>query len=131
MIGLGAVYLLAGFVFGAIAVLSAFDRANPKRWVNALFWGLFAVSFLFGDRFGDLGNGVLVLVMAALAGFIGLGLGWAALLPQMLAALGAVFALAGLGTAVGDLAAQAIPADNRFAAVAAYTIGMAVFTAIM
>jgi uncharacterized membrane protein len=58
-------------------------------------------------------------------------LGWAALLPQMLAALGAVFALAGLGTAVGDLAAQAIPADNRFAAVAAYTIGMAVFTAIM
>jgi uncharacterized membrane protein len=225
MIGLGAVYLLAGFVFGAIAVLSAFDRANPKRWVNALFWGLFAMSFLFGDRLSDLTNGVLVLGMAALAGFVGLGLGrpattdtnerrrlaqnfgnrlfvaalaipavtlagslafksiviggrpvfdpgqttlialalsvivalalarimlrqtllsalqegrrlldmlgWAALLPQMLAALGAVFALAGLGTAVGDLAAQAIPADNRFAAVAAYTIGMAVFTAIM
>jgi len=58
-------------------------------------------------------------------------LGWASLLPQMLAALGAVFALAGLGDAVGDLAVQAIPADNRFAAVAAYTIGMAVFTAIM
>ncbi len=58
-------------------------------------------------------------------------LGWAALLPQMLAALGAVFALAGLGTAVGDLAVQAIPADNRFAVVAAYTFGMAIFTAMM
>ena len=30
-------YLLAGIVFGAIAILSAFDRANPKRWANALF----------------------------------------------------------------------------------------------
>ena len=58
-------------------------------------------------------------------------LGWAALLPQMLAALGAVFALAGLGTAVGDLAVQAIPEGSRFAAVAAYTFGMAIFTAMM
>lgn len=58
-------------------------------------------------------------------------LGWAALLPQMLAALGAVFALAGLGTAVGDLVVQAIPTDNRFAVVAAYTFGMAIFTAMM
>ena len=49
----------------------------------------------------------------------------------MLAALGAVFALAGLGTAVGDLVAQAIPADSRFATVAAYTFGMAIFTAMM
>ena len=61
MIGLPAVYLLAGIVFGAIAILSAFDRANPKRWANALFWGLFATSFLLGDYLGDLGNGVLVL----------------------------------------------------------------------
>jgi uncharacterized membrane protein len=29
--------------------------------------------------------------------------GWAALLPQMLAALGAVFALAGVGKVIGDL----------------------------
>src|SRR5204863_3387005 len=58
-------------------------------------------------------------------------LGWASLLPQMLAALGAVFAIAGVGTAVGGLAAQAIPMDSRFAAVAAYTVGMALFTAIM
>jgi uncharacterized membrane protein len=225
MIGLLPVYLLAGAVFGAIAVLSALDRANSKRWANAAFWGLFAASFLVGDYLGDLGNGLLVIAMVVIAGIVGLGygrarnpntqerkslaqrhgnklfgaalaiptitlvgaltfphivigggplfdpaqttlvafacsvvlamalalvmlkqrlpaamdegrqlldlLGWAALLPQMLAALGAVFALAGLGTAVGDLAVQAIPADNRFAAVAAYTFGMAIFTAMM
>jgi uncharacterized membrane protein len=42
-----------------------------------------------------------------------------------------VFALAGLGAAVGDLATQAIPSGSRFAAVAAYSFGMALFTAIM
>lgn len=212
-------------VFGIIAVLSAFDRANPKRWANAAFWGLFSASFLVGDYLGDLGNGMLVIAMVVLAGVVGLGygrarhsnmderrslaqrygyklfvaalaiptitligaltfprimiggvplfdpaqttlvafacsvilamalalvmlnrrlpdamdegrqlldlLGWAALLPQMLAALGAVFALAGLGTAVGDLVVQAIPGDSRFAIVAAYTFGMAIFTAMM
>jgi len=226
MIGLGAVYVLAGLIFGAIAMMSVLDTSNTKRWINGLFWGLFAASFLFGDVLGDFGNGLLVLAMVVLAGIVGLGvgrpvttesaarrqsaallgnklflvaltvpivtvlgsltlryvpsgrgvplfepaqvtliafgssvivalilarvvlrqtlaaafqegrrlldlLGWASLLPQMLAALGAVFALAGLGTAVGDLAAQAIPSDSRFAAVAAYTVGMALFTAIM
>ncbi len=218
MIGLSAVYTLAGVVFAAIAVLSARDHGNPKRWANAGFWGLFAVSFLFGDRLGDFGNGILVLAMVVLAGTVGLGigrpattapeerrvlaqrlgnkifvpalaipvvtvigsltlkdiaiegrpvfdpaqttlislalgmlialslarlllhqsvsaalqegrklmdlLGWAALLPQMLAALGAVFALAGV-------AAEAIPTDSPLAAIAAYTVGMALFTAIM
>jgi uncharacterized membrane protein len=57
--------------------------------------------------------------------------GWAAILPQMLAALGAVFALAGVGQVVGDLAAQAIPADSRLAAVLAYTLGMAGFTVLI
>jgi uncharacterized membrane protein len=225
MIGLGAVYALTGLVYVIIAAMSARDRANPKRWANALFWGLFALSFLMGDALSDFGNGLLALGLVALAGLVGLGVGkpattspgerralalsfgnrlflvaltmpavtlagaltlksvaiggqplfdpaqitivslalgtvvatllarvllkqkiadalqegrrlldlvsWAALLPQMLASLGAVFALAGVGRIVGDLAAQAIPADSRFATVAAYTIGMALFTAIM
>jgi uncharacterized membrane protein len=57
--------------------------------------------------------------------------GWAALLPQMLAALGAVFALAGVGQVVGDLVTTWIPMDTRLAAVAVYCIGMAGFTMIM
>jgi uncharacterized membrane protein len=225
MIGLGIVYVLAGLVFAAVAFLSARDSTHPKRWANAAFWGLFALSFLAGDFLGDFGNGLLVLAMVLIAGTVGLGLGrgattspqerralsrkfgnrlfvpalvipavtlagsltlknvvlgaaplfdpaqvtlvslaigvllalvlarimlhqpvlaafqegrklmdllgWASLLPQMLAALGAVFALAGVGQAVGGIAAQAIPTDSAFAAVAAYTIGMAIFTAIM
>jgi uncharacterized membrane protein len=57
--------------------------------------------------------------------------GWAALLPQMLAALGAVFALSGVGEAVSHLASIAIPIDNRVAVVIAYCVGMALFTAVM
>jgi uncharacterized membrane protein len=45
--------------------------------------------------------------------------------------LGAVFALAGVGAAVGTIASHAIPEGSRFAAVVAYTLGMALFTAIM
>jgi uncharacterized membrane protein len=225
MIKLSAVYLLAGLLFAAFAVLSAGDRANAKRLGNALFWGLVAASFLFGDRIGDLGNGVLVLGLGLLAGFgllgrgqpattspderralsdrfgarlfvpaltlplvVGLGVflikhvqvggqplldpkqvtlislalaavasvgvalvllrqpalaplqegrrlmdtvGWAALLPQMLAALGAVFALAGVGELIGQLVTAWIPLDTRLAAVAVYCLGMAAFTIIM
>src|SRR5205085_9647777 len=58
-------------------------------------------------------------------------LGWASLLPQMLSALGAVFAIAGVGRAVGQIASQVIPHGSRMAAVAVYAVGMAVFTAIM
>jgi len=57
--------------------------------------------------------------------------GWAALLPQMLAALGAVFALAGVGKIIGDLAVAWTPVDSRFAVVAAYCLGMAGFTILM
>jgi uncharacterized membrane protein len=223
MIGLGALYVVAGVFFAAIAVTSARDAANPKRWKNATFWGLFAVSFLFGSHLPDLVNGLLVLAMVLTAGLGGLGrgapatsspeerresaarrrnrlflpalaipatalagtllfkrpelaglvdpkqatlvslilgvfvalaialpmvsarpttalqegrrlldnVGWAAVLPQMLAALGAVFAAAGVGTAIGALASAWLPGGSRLAAVAAYTFGMALFTMIM
>ena len=57
--------------------------------------------------------------------------GWAAVLPQMLAALGGVFALAGVGDVVGQGVSAIIPDGNLFAAVAAYTLGMALFTMVM
>ncbi len=220
MIGLPALYALAGIIFAAFAVLSLRDEANPKRLGNAAFWGLVATSFLFGDWLGDLGNGILAIGLVGLAGFrlfgrgnppttsveertrsaairgnrlflpalivpvcallgtvflkdsgwvdpkqvtlvsLGAGVlialaacyawfrppvlapleegrrlmdsvGWAAVLPQMLASLGALFALAGVGQVVGGLAGMAIPPGNLFVAVAVYAIGMAVFTMLM
>ena len=218
MIRLGAVYILAGLIFSAVAVLSGRDRANPKRFRNAAFWGLIAVSFLAGDLLGDFGNGLLVLALVAVGGVWGLGIGrpatttqeerresaarrgnllflpalaipaiallgtlflksviqpgqatlvslalgvvialtvamvwlrppisvpaqearrlfdsvgWAVILPQMLAALGAVFALGGVGDEVGKLITGHLPLDSRIAVVSVYTIGMAGFTVVM
>ena len=220
MIGLAQVYIVAGLVFAASAVLSAGDASNPKRWVNAAFWGLLALSMFAGDRLGDLGNGVLVialvgvaalgklgrgavqddtaarqdraarngnrlfllaliipvtalvgtllfksvpelidakqvtLVSLALGAVLALGIGlvwlrdkpvaalqegrrlldalsWAAILPQMLASLGAVFGLAGLGQVIGSLMSGVIPDGSRLGAVLAYGIGMALFTMVM
>jgi uncharacterized membrane protein len=58
-------------------------------------------------------------------------IGWAAILPQMLAALGAIFFLAHVGDAVREIATRWIPLDLPLAAVCAYCIGMALFTIIM
>lgn len=58
-------------------------------------------------------------------------LGWAALLPLTLAALGGVFAATGVGTAVSDLVRLMIPVQSAFACVLAYGLGMVLFTVIM
>ena len=57
--------------------------------------------------------------------------GWAAVLPQSLAALGAVFAAAGIGDIISQLAQDWLPLGTEFAVVATYAIGMALFTMIM
>jgi uncharacterized membrane protein len=58
-------------------------------------------------------------------------LGWAALLPMVLATLGSVFASTGVGDAIAAIVGATIPADNRLACVAAFALGMIVFTVIM
>lgn len=57
--------------------------------------------------------------------------GSAAILPQMLASLGAVFALAGVGDAVGGVIQQGIPSGSLLGAVIAFGLGMALFTMVM
>ena len=225
MITLHWLYTLAGAMFAAFALLSALDRSHSKRFGNAAFWGLMALSLLAGDRIGDFGNGLLVLGLAGLAGFgfigrshpsttnegerqswserlgnklflpaliipvtalvgtlaynytplgsygwieakretyvfLGLGvllalgaifawlrppaiaplqegrrlidaIGWAAVLPQMLASLGVLFAAAGVGDAIGSLTRMVIPEGSIFLTVAVFGIGMAIFTMVM
>jgi uncharacterized membrane protein len=225
MITLEWLYVLAGAMFAAFALLSLGDPTNPKRLGNFAFWGLMATSLLAGSHLGDFMNGLLVLGLAGLAGFgfigrsnppttsdaerdqwsarlgnrlflpaliipgtaligtlvynytplggygwfeirretyvlLGLGvllaivviftwlrppmlaplqegrrlidsIGWAAVLPQMLAALGVLFAAAGVGTIVGDLTAAMIPRGSIFLTVAVFGLGMALFTMIM
>lgn len=58
-------------------------------------------------------------------------IGWALVLPQLLAALGGIFAQAGVGTVVADLVARALPTQFPLVAVVAYCAGMALFTVIM
>jgi uncharacterized membrane protein len=58
-------------------------------------------------------------------------IGWAALLPLLLATLGSVFAAAGVGEAVAGIVRAVVPVENAFLVVVAYALGMAVFTIIM
>jgi uncharacterized membrane protein len=58
-------------------------------------------------------------------------IGWAIVLPQMLASLGVIFAAAGVGTAVGAIVGTIIPQGSVFLAVLLYALGMVAFTMIM
>lgn len=58
-------------------------------------------------------------------------IGWAALLPLLLATLGSVFTATGVGEAIAGVATAVVPADSRIALVLAYALGMALFTMIM
>lgn len=58
-------------------------------------------------------------------------IGWAFILPQILATLGLLFTVAGVGTAISHLTQEYLAVDNRFIAVAVYAIGMAVLTMVM
>lgn len=225
IISLTYIYYLTGIFMAIIAFFALKDKANSKRILTASFWGLFAVSFIFGDIIPPLYMGVLVIVMAIIAGaggvrlgmydevsqehrltqakklgsrlflpallipivtiigtlglkdisiaglalldksnitLVSLGvaciialltalfltkdtairslkesrrlidaIGWAAVLPQLLATLGALFAAAGVGQVVAELVGSAIPVDNRFMVVFAYVLGMALFTMVM
>lgn len=225
MITFEFVNVLMGLMMAGVAVVNLRDRTSAKRYNNAAFWGLYAVTFLAGSYLSDFVNGlvviamVLVMAIGKLGGpppeastrvqreasaakwgnrlfipaltipavtllgtltlkrfsingtplvdarqvtLISLGLAttialivgmlmlrpplrapmvearrlmdavsWAAVLPQMLAALGAMFALAGVGPIVAGIIERWIPLHTAIAVVATYTVGMALFTVIM
>lgn len=57
--------------------------------------------------------------------------GTTGILPQVLAALGAVFTAAGVGDVIASIIGGVVPADNRLMGVTAYVLGMVIFTIIM
>jgi uncharacterized membrane protein len=57
--------------------------------------------------------------------------GWALILPQLLAALGGIFAQAGVGPVLAGIVSRALPTQFPFVAVAAYCFGMLLFTMCM
>lgn len=58
-------------------------------------------------------------------------IGWAFILPQILATLGLLFTAAGVGKGISYLTLEYLAVDSRFIAVAVYTIGMALLTMVM
>jgi uncharacterized membrane protein len=57
--------------------------------------------------------------------------GWAIILPQMLSALGGIFSTAGVGKVVSEIVGDVLPTQYAFVAVAAYCLGMTIFTMAM
>ena len=75
MITLEHAYVATGLMFAAFSVLSLRDPLNPTRFRSALFWGLIAVSLLFGSWLGGLGNGLLVIALVVIGAMGKLGVG--------------------------------------------------------
>jgi uncharacterized membrane protein len=225
IVSLDLVYLLVGLLLAFVAVMTALDASNPRRFSTAAFWGMYALLYLFGERMPALAAGLMMIAMALLAGFGGVkmgrhealpeqqrqasatrlgnkllipalvipvvtiigstllkdvrigqlfvldpknltlvslgcgavialalacwltrstpvqgvrelrrlldAIGWALVLPHMLAVLGLLFTEAGVGKAVAHVATSYVNMDLRFVAVVVYCLGMAFFTVVM
>jgi uncharacterized membrane protein len=69
IIALDYFYVLVGLLFAATAVMNLRDRGNPRRYASALFWGLYALLYLAGERLPPALAGLLMIAMALVAGF--------------------------------------------------------------
>ena len=123
-------------------------KIGNKIFIPALTIGV--VAFIFGSGIKSLGGLVGLGAGAVLATIIALAMtkteskyvgydgsrllqqvGSASILPQLLAALGSLFAAAGVGEVIATGIGGIIPEGNILAAVIAYCLGMAIFTIIM
>jgi uncharacterized membrane protein len=137
------------------------DRFGNRLFVPALTIPLVVVLFAVGLAKVHVGTGHLLQkdsetliglgvasIVAVLIGFVMLrprspltpltegrrlleAIGWAAVLPQMLATLGQLFVAAGVGKEVGHLTQKVLPSGSLFGGVVVYCVGMALFTIIM
>ena len=82
MITLDHFYLLVGLLFAFVAVMNLRDHSNPRRSTSALFWGMYGLLYLAGERLPPAIAGALMIVMALVAGFKGVAAGKARLPPE-------------------------------------------------
>lgn len=68
-------YYLVGVILVITAGMTLADSGHPKRYSSALFWALYALVFLIGERLPPVWIGAGVVVMALIAGFGGVGAG--------------------------------------------------------
>lgn len=68
-------YILVGLILAITAVMTLADRQHPKRYTSALFWGLYSLVFLVGDKLPPAVVGVGAIAMAVIAGMRGVGAG--------------------------------------------------------
>jgi len=68
-------YILVGLILAITAVMTLADRRHPKRYTSALFWGLYSLVFLVGDKLPPALVGVGAIAMAVIAGMRGVGAG--------------------------------------------------------
>jgi uncharacterized membrane protein len=82
IVSLDVFYMLVGLLFAATAVMTMRDTTNPRRMTTALFWGLYALVYLLGERLPPAVAGVLMVVMALVAGVGLVRPGRAAVVPE-------------------------------------------------
>ena len=122
-------------------------RIGNVIFVPALLVGIITFIIGFFTKLGALvGLGIAAIIAMCAALYITNGklnqgfhegrrlidaIGWTAILSQLLAALGYLFNLAGVGKIISGAVASIVPADNVFLVVVAYCLGMVIFTVIM
>ncbi len=126
------------------------DKLGYKVFIPAISLALFAVAVAYVLVALKLSTNHAIGISAALALIVAfvitkspvknasvdgarlmMNVGAVGILPQLLAALGALFTAAGVGTVIASGVSTVIPDGSKFIGVVAYCVGMALFTIIM
>ena len=75
VLSINLLYIVVGVILAITALMTLADRHHSKRYSSALFWGLYSLVFLIGDRLPPTWVGVGAIAMAVIAGLRGVGVG--------------------------------------------------------
>ena len=115
LIGIAA-FLILQFKIGKAAIPPALGIGGGS------LVALLAAAIIIKPKFSETNEDTSKLLMQ---------IGATAILPQLLAALGAVFTKAGVGKVIAASISSVVPTGNIFVGIVIYAIGMVIFTMIM